>query len=152
MLKKGDEAPAFELQDQNGGVVRLSDFRGRKVLIYFFPKANTPGCTIQAESVRDAVPHLDSLKVAAVGVSPDPVQLQKRFDDKYRLEFPLLSDTDHAVADHYGVWQEKTLYGKRSWGIVRSSFLVDENGKILGAWYKVKPEETVPLALGSLKA
>ena len=102
--------------------------------------------------MRDAAAHLDSLKVAAVGVSPDPVQTQKKFDDKYGLEFPLLSDTDHVVADRYGVWQEKTLYGKKSWGIVRSSFLVDENGKILGAWYKVKPEETVPLALSSLKA
>ena len=102
--------------------------------------------------MRDAGPHLESLNVAAIGVSPDPVQIQKGFDEKHRLEFPLLSDANHEVAERYGVWQEKSLYGKKSWGIVRSSFLVDEDGRILGSWYKVKPEETVPLALGSLRA
>ena len=101
--------------------------------------------------MRDAGSHLDSLKVAALGISPDPVQTQKGFDEKHGLGFPLLSDIDHSVAERYGVWQEKTLYGKKSWGIVRSSFLVDEDGKLLGSWYKVKPEETVVLALAVLK-
>lgn len=152
MLKKGDAAPGFELPDQRGDKVRLSDFRGRKLLVYFFPKANTSGCTAQAESVRDAGPHLENLKVSAVGISPDPVRTQKGFDEKHGLGFPLLSDADHSVAEHYGVWQEKTLYGKKSWGIVRSSFLIDEEGKVLGSWYKVKPEETVPLALAAMGA
>jgi thioredoxin-dependent peroxiredoxin len=87
------------------------------------------------------------LKIQAIGVSPDPEEAQKRFDDKNSLQFPLLSDTSHEVAEKYGVWQEKSLYGKKSWGIVRSSFLIDEQGMISGAWYKVKPEETVPKAL-----
>jgi peroxiredoxin Q/BCP len=91
------------------------------------------------------------LKIAAIGISPDPVRTQKEFDEKHRLGFTLLSDVDHAVADRYGVWQEKTLYGKKSWGIVRSSFLIDEAGKILESWYKVKPEETVPFALTAVE-
>jgi thioredoxin-dependent peroxiredoxin len=147
ILKKGDEAPAFELEDQHGNRVRLSDFRGRKVLVFFFPKANTSGCTVQAESVRDARQRFESLGIPRLGISPDSVQTQKGFDEKHGLGFPLLSDAHHAVAEQYGVWQEKTLYGKKSWGIVRSSFVISEAGKILGSWYKVKPEETVPLAL-----
>jgi peroxiredoxin Q/BCP len=95
--------------------------------------------------------HLDELKVQAIGVSPDSKQIQKTFDERHNLGFPLLSDKTHEVADKYGVWQEKTLYGKKSWGIVRSSFLIDEDGRIAGAWYKVKPEETVPKALDALR-
>jgi thioredoxin-dependent peroxiredoxin len=95
--------------------------------------------------------HLDELKVQAIGVSPDSKQIQKTFDERHNLGFPLLSDKTHEVADKYGVWQEKTLYGKKSWGIVRSSFLIDEEGRIAGAWYKVKPEETVPKALDALR-
>jgi thioredoxin-dependent peroxiredoxin len=95
--------------------------------------------------------HLDELKVQAIGVSPDSEQMQKTFDERHNLGFPLLSDKTHAVAEKYGVWQEKTLYGKKSWGIVRSSFLIDEDGRIAGAWYKVKPEETVPKALDALR-
>ena len=102
--------------------------------------------------MRDAGSHLDDLKVTAIGISPDPVQAQKGFDEKHQLGFPLLSDPDHVAAETYGVWQEKTLYGKKSWGIVRSSFLVDVDGTIIGSWYKVKPEETVPLALAAIVA
>jgi peroxiredoxin Q/BCP len=143
-LKPGDIAPQFELEDQNGRKMKLSDFQGRKLLLYFYPKANTPGCTTQACSVRDARGDLDPMGVAAVGISPDTPGQQKKFDEKYGLGFALLSDTDHRVADAYGVWGEKSMYGKKYEGIIRSSFLIDEGGKILQAWYKVSPKDTVP--------
>jgi len=146
-LKKGDTAPAFELEDQSGNSVALSNFSGRKLLIYFYPKANTSGCTTQSCSVRDAEADLSSLSIDAVGVSPDKLASQKKFDDKYSLGFPLLSDVDHAVAEAYGVWAEKSMYGKKYMGIVRSSFLIDGDGKIIEAWYKVSPKDTVPEAL-----
>jgi peroxiredoxin Q/BCP len=146
-LSRGDDAPPFELQDQNGNVVRLADYLGRRVLVYFYPKADTTGCTAQACSVRDARAELAGIGLDAVGISPDPVKAQRAFDVKYGLGFPLLADTDHAVADAYGVWGEKTLYGRKYMGIVRSSFLVDEEGRILEAWYKVSPKDTVPKAL-----
>jgi peroxiredoxin Q/BCP len=145
-LKPGDIAPNFELDDQNGKKVKLSDFTGRKLLLYFYPKANTPGCTTQACSVRDAKDDLADMGVAALGISPDPPQQQKKFDEKYDLGFPLLADTDHKVADAYGVWGEKSMYGKKYEGIIRSSFLIDEEGKISKAWYKVSPKDTVPEA------
>jgi peroxiredoxin Q/BCP len=145
-LKTGDTAPNFELDDQNGKKVKLSDFKGRKLLLYFYPKANTPGCTAQACSVRDAKDDLADMGVAALGISPDPPPQQKKFDEKYDLGFPLLSDVNHAVADAYGVWGEKSMYGKKYEGIIRSSFLIDEAGKISKAWYKVSPKDTVPEA------
>jgi peroxiredoxin Q/BCP len=149
-LKPGDIAPQFELEDQNGRKVKLSDFKGRKLLLYFYPKANTPGCTTQACSVRDARGDLDPMGVAAVGISPDTPGQQKKFDEKYGLGFPLLSDADHAVADAYGVWGEKSMYGKKYEGIIRSSFLIGEDGKLLQAWYKVSPKDTVPKACEAL--
>ena len=145
-LKKGDQAPSFSLVDQEGKEVKLSDFKGKKVLLYFYPKANTSGCTKQACSVRDARHDLKEFRVAAVGISPDGTDAQKNFDNKHSLEFPLLSDPDHKVAELYGAWGEKKMYGKSFMGIVRSSFLIDETGKIMGAWYKIKPENTVPEA------
>ena len=145
-LKPGDRAPDFELEDQDGKTVRLSDFKGRRLLLYFYPRASTPGCTIQACSVRDSLAGLDESGMAAVGISPDPPSRQKRFDEKHSLGFPLLCDEDHAVAEAYGVWGEKLMVGKKFMGITRSSFLVDEQGVIVKAWYKVKPKETVPLA------
>ena len=145
-LKIGDPAPDFALADQEGNTVKLSDFKGKKLLLYFYPKANTPGCTKQACQIRDARIELVELGVDAVGISPDKPGAQKKFDGKYSLGFPLLSDVDHAAAQAYGAWGEKTMYGKTSMGIIRSSFLLDENGKIIGAWYKVKPEDTVPKA------
>ena len=141
-----DKAPQFNLPDQSGKKIKLSDFKGRKVLVYFYPRADTPGCTTQSCSVRDARPDLKKLGVAAVGISPDEPGKQKKFDDKYDLGFPLLSDTGHTVAESYGAWGEKTMYGKKVKGIIRSSFLIDEKGKIIEAWYKVKPKDTVPKA------
>lgn len=151
-LKPGDKAPNFKLKNQDGDTVTLADFKGRKLLLYFYPKADTSGCTKQACSVRDAVPDLTGAGVAAVGISPDNPDKQKKFADKHALNFPLLCDEDHALAQAYGAWGEKKMYGKTYEGIIRSSFLVDEKGKIVGAWYKVKPEATVPNAKKALEA
>jgi peroxiredoxin Q/BCP len=142
-LKAGDRAPDFNLQDQDGARAALDDFRGRKLLLYFYPKADTPGCTSQACSVQEALLDLANLGVDAVGISPDPPQKQKEFARKYRLSFRLLSDPLHRVARAYGVWSEKA-------SILRSSFLIDGGGRILRAWYKVSPKDTVPLAREAL--
>jgi peroxiredoxin Q/BCP len=150
MLKVGDRAPDFELEDQDGNRIRLSDYRARKLLLYFYPKADTPGCTAQACSIRDSSGELKRCGLAVLGISPDKPDRQRRFDDKYGLGFPLLSDTNHAVADAYGAWGEKSMYGKKYEGIIRSSFLIDEEGKIVEAWYKVSPKDTVPKALDAL--
>lgn len=149
-LDVGSIAPDFALADQQGNTVRLGDFAGRKLLVYFYPKANTPGCTKQACAVRDASPELDKLSVDAVGISPDAPAAQKKFDDKYDLGFPLLADEDHAVADAFGVWGEKSMYGKKYMGIVRSAFLIGEDGTVQGAWYKISPAKTVPTVLAAL--
>jgi thioredoxin-dependent peroxiredoxin len=149
-LKPGDQAPSFDLVDQQGQAVKLADFKGKKVLLFFYPKALTSGCTKQACSVRDARTELADLGVAALGISPDQVDLQKKFDTKHSLGLPLLSDPDHAVAAAYGVWGEKSMYGKKYEGIIRSAFLLDENGMIIQAWYKVSPEQTVPKAREAL--
>jgi len=149
-LKVGDRAPAFSLEDQNGRRVSLADFKGTKLLLYFYPKADTPGCTRQSCSVRDSAEFLQQAGAAAVGISPDQPQQQKRFDEKYNLGFPLLSDPDHKVAQAYGVWGEKSRYGKTYEGIIRSSFLIDEDATILQVSYDVKPEDTVPKAQEAL--
>ncbi|MGZ4147656.1 MAG: thioredoxin-dependent thiol peroxidase [Actinomycetota bacterium] len=151
-LQQGDQAPDFALRDQAGNTVRLSDFEGRRVLVYFYPKADTPGCTTQSCSVRDHRQDLAGLEVDVLGISPDQPDDQAAFDRKYSLGFPLLSDADHAVAEAWGVWGEKTAYGKTSMGIIRSSFLVGPDGRIERAWYGVKPEDTVPKALDALAA
>ncbi len=143
-LEPGDPAPDFTLPDQAGRPRALADHRGRKVLVYFYPKADTPGCTTQSCAVRDAREDLASLGVDVLGISPDEPEAQAAFDAKHGLGFPLLSDPDHAVAEAWGVWGERTLYGKTSMGIIRSAFLVDEEGRISHAWYKVAPDDTVP--------
>jgi peroxiredoxin Q/BCP len=143
-LAVGDKAPAFALRDQHGKVVRLSQYKGRKVAVYFYPKADTPGCTAQSCNVRDAMPDLKKLGIDVVGISPDPPEKQAKFDGKYGLGFPLLADEDHAIADAWGVWGDKSLYGRKFKGIVRSAFLVDEKGKLAGVFYKVSPKDTVP--------
>ena len=149
-LKRGDRAPEFALSDQDGNTVSLGQFKGRKLLLYFYPKADTPGCTAQSCSVRDAMPDLSKLGIAAVGVSPDKPDKQKKFAQKYALSFPLLSDQDHAVAEAWGAWGEKSMYGKKYEGIIRSAFLIDEEGAVIEAWYKVSPQDTVPGALAAL--
>lgn len=145
-LKPSEKAPDFEIPDQDGKTVRLSDFRGKKILLYFYPKANTPGCTLQSCSVSRAREDFSSVGVAVLGMSPDKPASQKRFDSLFSLGFPLLCDTDHKVAEAYGVWGEKSFLGKKFLGIIRSSFLIDEDGKILQTWYKVSPGDTVPNA------
>ncbi|MFN8232096.1 MAG: thioredoxin-dependent thiol peroxidase [Actinomycetota bacterium] len=150
MLKPGDPAPGFSLLDQEGRTVTLAEHRGRKVLVYFYPKADTPGCTTQSCAVRDARADLASLGVDVLGISPDRPSAQARFDQKYGLGFPLLSDPDHSVAEAYEVWAEKKSYGKTYMGIVRSSFLIDEVGNVQEAWYKVSPDDTVPNARAAL--
>ena len=144
-LAVGDKAPAFALKDQQGKLVRLSSFKGQRVVVYFYPKANTPGCTQQSCNLQEAFPTLKKLHAAVVGISPDPVDKQSRFAEKYGLKFPLLSDTDHATAQAFGVWAEKSLYGRKFMGIVRSAFVVDDKGKLSGVFYKISPKETVAL-------
>jgi peroxiredoxin Q/BCP len=151
-LKPGDPAPAFDLPDQDGRTVKLSDFAGRRLLVYFFPKADTPGCTAQACAVRDATEDLSGLDIEAVGISPDQPTAQKAFDLKYGLGFRLLADPDHAVANAYGAWGERSMYGKTYMGIIRSSFLIDEEGRIMVAWYKVRPGDTVSNVMRALQA
>jgi peroxiredoxin Q/BCP len=148
MLKPGDKAPAFTLLDQDGNKVKLSDFKGRKVLVYFYPKADTPGCTKQACGLRDVMPKVGDTVV--LGMSPDKPAKQKKFDEKYSLGFPLLADEDHAVAEKFDVWTEKSMYGKKYMGILRSAFLIDEKGKIAEAWYKISPQDTATNLLKSL--
>jgi thioredoxin-dependent peroxiredoxin len=140
MVSPGEKAPTFTLLDQRGAEVELSDFTGRKVLLFFYPKADTPGCTTQACGLRDIAGDVGD--TAIVGVSPDPPAKQQKFDTKYGLGFPLLADEDHAVAEAYGAWGEKSMYGKKYQGIIRSAFLVDETGTIEQAWPKVSPKDT----------
>ena len=149
-LKAGDPAPDFALTDQQGATVQLSDLRGRKVLVYFYPRADTPGCTAQSCGLRDIADQVGD--TAIIGISPDKPAAQKKFDTKYHLGFPLLSDPDHAVAEAYGVWQEKSMYGRKYMGIVRSAFLVDDQGKIAEAWYKISPKDTPKKLLEALDA
>jgi len=149
-LKVGDRAPSFSLKDQNGRTVSLAEFKGTKLLLYFYPKANTPGCTRQACQVRDFAESLQQAGAAAVGISPDLPDQQKAFDSKYNLGFPLLSDPDHKVAAAYGAWGLKSMYGRTYEGVIRSFFLIDEDGSLLQANYGVHPEDTVPTACKAL--
>jgi len=148
VLKPGDVAPNFSLRDQSGQKVSLRDFRKRRVLVYFYPKADTPGCTAQACGLRDVSGQIGD--TAVVGISPDPPGRQAKFDQKYGLGFPLLADGDHAVADAYGTWGEKSMYGKKYMGIIRSAFLIDGRGKVEQAWYKVSPKDTAANLLQAL--
>ena len=146
----GDKAPAFNLADHTDTKVRLSSFKGRKVLVYFYPKADTPGCTTQACELRDISDDIGDTVV--LGISPDAPAKLAKFRDKHDLGFTLLSDPDHAVADAYGVWGEKSMYGKKYFGIIRSAFLVDESGKISHAWPKISPKDTPIKLVKALQA
>jgi peroxiredoxin Q/BCP len=150
-LAEGDPAPSFALLDQHGSTVRLEDHRGRKVLVYFYPEADTPGCTRQSCALRDHRSDLTGIGADVLGISPDLPDKQLAFGDRYSLGFPLLSDPDHAIAEAWGAWGEKTSSEGRTYeGIIRSSFLVDEQGRIERAWSPVTPEDTVPNALAAL--
>jgi peroxiredoxin Q/BCP len=144
MLKVGDQAPAIELLDQNGKSVSLAKLGKKKVLVYFYPKADTPGCTTQSCGLRDIKG--DVGRTAIIGISPDKPDKLKKFDDKYELGFTLLSDIEHEVSVAYKVWKKKSMYGREYMGIERSAFLIDANGVIQEAWYKISPKDT-PLNL-----
>ena len=148
MPAAGDRAPAISLKDQNDTTVNLTSFKGRKVLVYFYPKADTPGCTTQACGLRDIATEIGDTVI--LGISPDLPAKLKKFDDKYSLGFTLLSDADHAVAEAYDVWVEKNMYGKKYMGVQRSAFLIDEKGKVANAWPKISPKDTPTNLLGAL--
>jgi peroxiredoxin Q/BCP len=139
MLTEGSQAPQIELLDQNGKMFSLAKMGKRKVLVYFYPKADTPGCTTQSCALRDIKDDIG--RTAIVGISPDKHEKQKKFDEKYELGFPLLADTEHAVAEAFSVWKEKSMYGRKYMGIERSAFLI-QDGLVLNAWYKVSPADT----------
>jgi thioredoxin-dependent peroxiredoxin len=152
MIEPGQPAPDFDLPDQNGDRVKLSDLRGKTVVLYFYPKADTPGCTVQACGVRDH--HADYQHAGAIvlGVSPDPVKAIGKFDRKHSLGFPLLSDESHEVAERYGVWVEKSMYGRKYMGNERTTFVIDPEGKIKDVLHKVKPAEHDDLVLAAIGA
>ena len=139
-LEAGAKAPAFTLPDAEGTKVSLSGFAGSKVVIYFYPRDDTPGCTKEACQFNDALSQFEGLGIPVIGISPDKQAAHVKFRDKYGLQFPLLSDPDHTVMEKYGAWGEKTMYGKVTTGVIRSTFLVDEKGKIARAWYHVKAD------------
>jgi thioredoxin-dependent peroxiredoxin len=140
MPAAGDVAPDFEVPDQDGRTVKLSDLRGQTVVLYFYPRADTPGCTTQACGVRDRTAEYDTSGAVVIGVSPDPVKAIRKFADKYGLEFTLLADEDHAVAEAYGTWVEKRMYGKTYWGVQRATFVIGPDRRIAKVFPKVSPK------------
>ena len=151
-LEEGAKAPAFTLPDGDGAKVSLKDFAGRKVVVYFYPADDTPGCTKEACQFNDNLRAFDRADVAVVGISPDGPAKHVAFASKYKLKFPLLSDPTHAIMEKYGAWGEKTLYGKKSVGVIRSTFLVDERGKVARAWYSVRADGHAAKVLEAAKA
>jgi peroxiredoxin Q/BCP len=151
VIEQGEQAPDFELPDQDGNPVRLSDLRGQTVVLYFYPKADTPGCTTQACGIRDHSKDYDAAGAAVLGVSPDPVKLVKKFHDKQSLNFTLLADEDHAVCELYGVWGEKSMYGKTYFGAMRSTFIIDGEGKVVHVIPKASPKTHDEEVLGKLR-
>jgi thioredoxin-dependent peroxiredoxin len=150
MLSPGDTAPTAALQDQSAEPFNWKSIKGKRALIFFYPKASTPGCTQQACGLRDVVGQVGDTQI--IGVSPDKPTAQKKFADKYELPYPLLADTEHELAEAYGVWKEKSMYGRKYMGIERSAFLVGPKGKIEQAWYKISPKDTPLKLLEALKA
>ena len=150
MVEEGKEAPDFELASDTGERLRLSDLRGRPVVLYFYPKDDTPGCTAQACSFRDAYGEFEERGAVVLGVSPDTESSHARFKEKHDLPFTLLADPGHEVAERYGVWVEKNSYGKKSMGIKRSTFVIDEDGKLAKAMLGVKPDGHADLVLSAL--
>jgi peroxiredoxin Q/BCP len=152
MIEPGAIAPDFTLDDQHGEPVTLSDLRGQKVVLYFYPKADTPGCTTQACGIRDHHADYDAAGAVVLGVSPDPVKAVAKFADKHRLDFTLLADVEHEVAERYGVWVEKSMYGRTYWGNARTTFIIDPDGTVAQVLEKVKPAGHDDLVLGALAA
>jgi peroxiredoxin Q/BCP len=150
VIESGEQGPDFELPDQDGRAVKLSDLRGRPVVVYFYPKASTPGCTTQACGVRDRRAEYEQADAVVLGISPDPVAKVKKFHDKEGLNFTLLADEDHAVAESYGVWVTKSMYGRTYLGNERTTFLIDPAGRVAEVLRKVKPAEHDALALDAL--
>jgi peroxiredoxin Q/BCP len=140
MIEAGEQAPQFTLQDQDGNDVSLADYAGRTVVLYFYPKADTPGCTTQACGIRDRAAEYDAAGAVVIGVSPDPVAAVKKFHGKQSLNFTLLADADHAVCDAYGVWGEKSMYGKTYMGAMRSTFIIDAEGTVVHVIPKASPK------------
>ena len=149
-LDVGDPAPDFTLPDQRGDSVTLSSLRGQSIVLFFYPKADTPGCTAQACGVRDHRADYERAGAVVVGISPDPIKRIAKFDEKYGLSFPLLADEDHAVAEAYGVWAQKSMYGRKYMGVERTTFVIGPDGAIKDVLRKVKPAEHDSLVLGAL--
>ena len=152
MLEVGKKAPAFTLESSDGGKVKLSDFAGKVVVLYFYPRDNTPGCTVEAENFRDAVPALKKLGAVVLGVSKDSIASHCKFRDKFGLGFPLLSDPDGKVLESYGAWGDKVMYGKKMKGIIRSTVVIGKDGKIAQHWPKVSVKGHVTEVVDAVKA
>jgi peroxiredoxin Q/BCP len=150
VLSEGDKAPAFTLPDQNGDKVKLSDLKGQTVVLYFYPRADTPGCTTQACGVRDRSADYEAAGARVIGISPDEVGAINKFAGKYDLGFTLLADADHAVAEKYGAWVEKSMYGRKYMGVARATFIIDPKGKIARVFPKVQPKKHDDLVLKAL--
>lgn len=150
MLEEGQRAPAFTLQAADGKTVKLADYAGKSLVVYFYPRDDTPGCTREAQAFNQALPKLAKLGAAVVGVSKDSTASHCKFRDKYALEFPLLSDPDTAVIQKYGAWGEKNMYGKKSMGIVRTTVIVGADGKVKKVWRRVKVDGHVDAVLAAL--
>jgi peroxiredoxin Q/BCP len=150
MLDIGDKAPSFTLPDQNGDKVKLSDLKGQTVVLYFYPRADTPGCTTQACGVRDRSADYEAAGARVIGISPDEVGAIDKFDGKYDLGFTLLADADHAVAEKYGAWVEKSMYGRKYMGVARATFIIDPKGKIARVFPKVQPKKHDDIVLKAL--
>jgi peroxiredoxin Q/BCP len=150
VLEAGKQAPDFKLKDQNGDTVALSDYAGKTVVLYFYPKADTPGCTTQACGVRDRMSEYQNAGATVLGVSPDEVKAVKKFDDKHGFGFTLLADKDHKVADKYGTWVEKSMYGKTYMGVQRATFIIGRDGKVARVFPKVQPKKHDDVVLKAL--
>ena len=152
MLSVGDKAPEFTLMDGDGNKVKLSDFKGKKVVLYFYPKDLTPGCTVEACAFRDDIGTLKKLGAVVFGVSADSEKTHQKFTARHNLNFPLLADVNHEVSEKYGAWQEKSMYGRKYWGIARITYIIDEKGKVAKAYGKVKPADHSEEVIADIKS
>ena len=152
LINEGKTAPAFSLNDQDGKTQRLADYAGRPVVLYFYPKDDTPGCTKESCQFRDNLPKFKKSKAVVLGMSVLDSASKAKFADKYGLKFPLLADEDHAVMEKYGVWQEKSMYGKKYMGVARITYLIDGSGTVVKRWDNVKPDVHADEVLAALRA